>query len=114
MGFWVFSKFFQMVVFFLKIPNLDFAVYLRPFYVPYMPHRYPAAKINKMPKGSVPALQQEMLRRVSKRYDVDVIVKSASNDGLTILRAVDKESAQEFVQETLQEVWETVDDWFIR
>ncbi|EPT5798183.1 DinI-like family protein [Escherichia coli] len=103
-----------MVVFFLKIPNLDFAVYLRPFYVPYMPHRYPAAKINKMPKGSVPALQQEMLRRVSKRYDVDVIVKSASNDGRTILRAVDKESAQEFVQETLQEVWETADDWFIR
>ncbi|HAU9084975.1 TPA: DinI-like family protein, partial [Escherichia coli] len=44
-------------------------------------------KISKMPKGSVPALQQEMLRRVGKRYDdVDVIVKSASNDGLTILR----------------------------
>lgn len=104
-----------MVVFFLKIPNLDFAVYLRPFYVPYMPHRYPAAKINKMPKGSVPALQQEMLRRIGKRYDdADVIVKSASNDGLTILRAVDKESAQEFVQETLQEVWETADDWFVQ
>ncbi|CAM6990179.1 TPA: DinI family protein [Escherichia coli] len=104
-----------MVVFFLKIPNLDFAVYLRPFYVPYMPHRYPAAKINKMPKGSVPALQQEMLRRVSKRYDdVDVIVRAANNDSLTILRAVDKESAHEFVQETLQEAWETADDWFIR
>ncbi|EEV8850482.1 DinI-like family protein [Escherichia coli] len=72
-------------------------------------------KISKMPKGSVPALQQEMLRRISKRYDdVDVIVKSASNDGLTILRAVDKESAQEFVQETLQEVWETADDWFMQ
>ncbi|ELE3013034.1 DinI-like family protein, partial [Escherichia coli] len=26
---------------------------------------------------------------------------------------VDKESAQEFVQETLQNVWETADDWFI-
>ncbi|EET5681508.1 DinI-like family protein [Escherichia coli] len=71
-------------------------------------------KISKMPKGSVPALQQEMLRQISKRYDdVEVIVKSASNDGLTILRAVDKESAQEFVQETLQNVWETTDDWFI-
>ncbi|EGD64280.1 damage-inducible protein DinI [Escherichia coli O157:H7 str. K2622] len=36
-----------------------------------------------MPKGSVPALQQEMLRRVSKRYDdVEVIIKSTSNDGL--------------------------------
>lgn len=72
-------------------------------------------KFSKMPKGSVPALQKEMLRRVSKRYDdVDVIVKSASNDGLTILRAVDKESAQEFVQETLQDVWKTADDWFIQ
>ncbi|MDZ4880218.1 DinI-like family protein [Escherichia coli] len=72
-------------------------------------------KISKMPKGSVSALQQEMLRRISKRYDnVEVIVKSASNDGLTILRAVDKESAHEFVVETLQEVWETADDWFIR
>ncbi|EEQ9381161.1 DinI-like family protein [Escherichia coli] len=71
-------------------------------------------KISKMPKGSVPALQQEMLRQISKRYDdVEVIVKSASNDGLTILRVVDKESAQEFVQETLQNVWETADDWFI-
>ncbi|EJG7686305.1 DinI-like family protein, partial [Escherichia coli] len=71
-------------------------------------------KISKMPKGSVPALQQEMLRRISKRYDdVDVIVRAASNDGLTILRAVDKESALEFVQETLQEVWQTADDWFM-
>ncbi|MDN1913041.1 DinI family protein, partial [Escherichia coli] len=41
--------------------------------------------------GSVPALQQEMSSRIRKRYDdVEVIVKSASNDGLTILRAVDK------------------------
>ncbi|KAA3384495.1 DinI-like family protein, partial [Akkermansia muciniphila] len=33
---------------------------------------------------------------------------------LTILRAVDKESALEFVQETLQEVWQTADDWFMQ
>ncbi|HFV2410029.1 TPA: DinI-like family protein, partial [Escherichia coli] len=55
-------------------------------------------KMTKMPKGSVPALQQEMSRRIRKRYDdVEVIVKSASNDGLTILRAVDKENAQKFI-----------------
>ncbi|WP_366543152.1 DinI-like family protein, partial [Salmonella enterica] len=42
-------------------------------------------KISKMPKGSVEALKQEMTRRVSKRYDdVEVIVKSASNDGLSV------------------------------
>ncbi|HFV6152382.1 TPA: DinI-like family protein, partial [Escherichia coli] len=55
-------------------------------------------KFSKMPKGSVPALQQEMSRRIRKQYDdVEVIVKSASNDGLTILRAVDKENAQKFI-----------------
>ena len=37
MDFWTFSKFFQIVVFFLKTPDLDFAVYLRPLCVPYMP-----------------------------------------------------------------------------
>lgn len=68
-----------------------------------------------MPNGAVDALKEELTRRISKRYDdVDVSVKSASNDGLTILRVVNKESAQEFVQETLQEVWETADDWFIQ
>ncbi len=72
-------------------------------------------KFSKMPKGSVPALQQEMLRRLRKRYeDVEVVVKSASNDGLAILKAVDKDSAKTFVQETLQEVWETADDWFMQ
>lgn len=72
-------------------------------------------KMTKMPNGAVDALKEELTRRISKLYDdVDVIVKSASNDGLTILRSVDKESAQKFVQETLQEVWETADDWFIR
>ena len=72
-------------------------------------------KMTKMPNGAVDALKEELTRRISKLYDdVDVIEKSASNDGLTILRSVDKESAQKFVQETLQEVWETADDWFIR
>ncbi|MDH7192243.1 DinI-like family protein, partial [Escherichia coli] len=65
-------------------------------------------KMTKMPNGAVDALKEELTRRISKLYDdVDVIVKSASNDGLTILRSVDKESAQKFVQETLKEVWET-------
>ena len=45
---------------------------------------------------------------------MDIVVRVASNDGLTILIAVDKESAQEFVQETLQEVWQTADDWFMQ
>ncbi len=72
-------------------------------------------KIGKMPKGSTEALKQEMTRRVSQRYDdVEVIVKSASNDGLSVLRAPDKDAAKAFVQETLQDAWENADDWFVQ
>lgn len=72
-------------------------------------------KIGKMPKGSTEALKQEMTRRVSRRYDdVEVIVKSASNDGLSVLRAPDKDAAKAFVQETLQDAWENADDWFVQ
>ncbi|ELL0545447.1 DinI-like family protein [Salmonella enterica] len=72
-------------------------------------------KISKMPKGSTEALKQEMTRRVSKRYDdVEVIVKSASNDGLSVLRVTDKDEAKAFVQETLQDTWENADDWFVQ
>lgn len=56
-----------------------------------------------------------MTRRVSKRYDeVEVIVKSASNDGLSVFRVADKDDAKAFVQETLQDAWENADDWFVQ
>jgi hypothetical protein len=49
-----------------------------------------------------------------KQYDdVEVIVKTASNDGLSVLWATDKEIAKEFVEETLKDAWETADDWFV-
>lgn len=70
-------------------------------------------KAKAMPNGSMEALREEMTRRVSKRYeDVDVIVKPASNDGLSILRAADKDDAKKFVEQTLQDAWESADDWF--
>ena len=54
-----------------------------------------------------------MTRRISKQYDdVEVIVKTASNDGLSVLWATDKEIAKEFVEETLKDARETADDWF--
>lgn len=68
-----------------------------------------------MPKGSIHALKEEMTRRISEQYDdVEVIVKTASNDGLSVLWATNKEIAKGFVEETLQNTWETADDWFVR
>ena len=70
-------------------------------------------KVKAMPNGAIDALKKEMTHRVSKRYpDTEVIVKSASNDGLSVLRAPDKDDAKKFVQDTLQNTWESADDWF--
>ncbi|HFN0788416.1 TPA: DinI-like family protein [Klebsiella variicola subsp. variicola] len=72
-------------------------------------------KVKAMPKGSIEALIDELTKRLSPRYPgVEVIVKTASNDGLSVLRATDKEIAKEFVEETLQDAWESADDWFVR
>lgn len=52
-------------------------------------------KAGKMPKGSMHALKEEMTRRISEQYDdVEVIVKTACNDGLSMLWATDKEIAK--------------------
>ena len=72
-------------------------------------------KAKAMPKVSVNALTQELTKRLSTRYeDVEVIVKTASNDGLSVLRSADKEGDKAYVQDVLQETWESADDWFTR
>jgi len=72
-------------------------------------------KAKAMPKGSIDALTQEMTKRLSARYeDVEVRVKTTSNDGLSVLRSKDKVGDKAYVQEMLQETWETADDWFSR
>ena len=75
--------------------------------------------ITSLPKrqlqnGVVDALKEELTRRISKRYDdVEVIVKATSNDGLSVTRTADKDSAKTFVQETLKDTWESADEWFV-
>lgn len=72
-------------------------------------------KAKAMPKGSIDALTKEITKRLSARYeDVEVIVKTASNDGLSVLRTKDNERDKVYVQEVLQETWESADDWFSR
>lgn len=71
-------------------------------------------KAKAMPKSSINALTEELTKRLSSRYDdVEVIVKTASNDGLSVLRSKDKEGDKEYVQGVLQETWESADDWFV-
>ncbi|ADU69416.1 DinI family protein [Pantoea sp. At-9b] len=42
-------------------------------------------KAGKMPKGAMDALQVELTKRLSRSYpDLNVVVKTASNDGLSV------------------------------
>jgi DNA-damage-inducible protein I len=70
-------------------------------------------KVAKMPKGSMDALREELTKRLKCRYsDIDVIVKAASNDGMSLIRPTDKDKDKAYVSEILQETWESADDWF--
>lgn len=70
-------------------------------------------KYGKLPKTASTALQEEMTKRLSKQYqDIEVIVKPAGSDGLSVFRAADKDETKKNVEKMLQEVWESADDWF--
>ena len=68
-------------------------------------------RTKKLPDGAVPALEAELLRRLSQSYeDVKLTVRLAGADGLSILGG-DKGDKQ-CIEEILQETWESADDWF--
>ena len=67
-----------------------------------------------MPNGAVDALKEELTQHIGERYDdVEMIVKATSNDGFSVTRTADKDSAKTFVQETLKDTWESADEWFV-
>ncbi|MDF7787845.1 DinI-like family protein [Pantoea stewartii] len=72
-------------------------------------------KVKAMPKGSVEGLRDELIKRLGRKYeDLEVIVKAASNDGLSVRRTQDKEGDKAHVEKVVQEAWESADEWFYR
>ncbi len=68
-------------------------------------------KAKAMPKGSILALQDELARRLVKKYgEVVVEIKTKGSDALYIRGATDTE--REEIDAILQETWESADDWF--
>lgn len=68
-------------------------------------------KIKKLPNGAIPALQEELLKRLSRRYeDCSLIVRQAGSDGLFVTGA--EKDDKKLIEEILQETWESADDWF--
>lgn len=68
-------------------------------------------KTKKMPAGALPALQEELIKRLSRQYeDCSLVVRQASSDSLSVTGA-DKDEKKR-VETILQETWESADDWF--
>lgn len=63
------------------------------------------------PVGYTNALTEELKNRLSRKFsDLDVKVRFAGADGLTVLGGANED--KKAVEEILQDTWESADDWF--
>jgi len=65
-------------------------------------------RMKKLPDGAIPALESELLKRLSKQFDeCQLTIKRAGNGGLAVFGG-DKKEVEHIVHET----WESADEWF--
>lgn len=68
-------------------------------------------RTKELPKGALPALEKELLKRLNHQYeDCSLIIRRAGSDGLSVFGA-DKDD-KKIIEKILQETWESADDWF--
>ncbi|EAA8720147.1 DinI family protein [Salmonella enterica] len=68
-------------------------------------------KSKELPRGAIPALEKELLKRLRNQYEnCNLTIRRGSQDGLSIIGAADDDKKR--IQSILQETWESADDWF--
>lgn len=68
-------------------------------------------RTKELPKGVVPALEKDCLKRLQNQFkECDLVIRRAGSDGL-IVYGREKEFKKK-VEEILQQTWESADDWF--
>lgn len=68
-------------------------------------------RTKELPKGAVPALEKELLKRLGNQYEnCSLSIRRTGSDGLSVLGG-DKEDKKK-IETILQETWESADDWF--
>ncbi|ELM7341111.1 TPA_asm: DinI family protein [Salmonella enterica subsp. diarizonae serovar 50:l,v:z35] len=68
-------------------------------------------KSKELPRGAIPALEKELLKRLQNQYEnCNLTIRRGSQDGLSIVGAADGDKRR--IQSILQETWESADDWF--
>ncbi|MFZ5134129.1 DinI-like family protein [Enterobacter hormaechei] len=65
----------------------------------------------ELPKGAVPALEKELLKRLQNQFDeCSPVVRRAGPDGLSVYGG--EKEVKKKVEEILQQTWESADDCF--
>lgn len=68
-------------------------------------------RTKELPKGAIPALETELVKRLQNQYeDCSLVIRRAGDDSLTVFGGDKGDKAK--VEEILQETWESADDWF--
>ncbi|HCJ7743642.1 TPA: DinI-like family protein [Citrobacter freundii] len=68
-------------------------------------------RTKELPKGAVPALEKELLCRISQDYsDYKLTIRRTASDGLSVIGG--EKSDKKRIEEILQETWESADEWF--
>ncbi|EKG2383237.1 DinI family protein [Salmonella enterica] len=68
-------------------------------------------KSKELPRGAIPALEKELLKRLQNQYEnCNLTIRRGSQDGLSIIGVADGDKKR--IQSILQETWESADDWF--
>ncbi|HGY4912665.1 TPA: DinI-like family protein [Citrobacter freundii] len=68
-------------------------------------------RTKELPKGAVPALERELLKKLGNHYEnCSLSIRRAGSDGLSVFGG-DKEDKKR-IETILQETWESADDWF--
>lgn len=68
-------------------------------------------RTKELPKGTVPALEKEFLKRLQNLFDeCCLVIRRAGSDGLSVYRG--EKEAKKKVEEILLQTWESADDWF--
>ena len=68
-------------------------------------------KSKDLPRGAIPALETELLKRLQNQYEnCSLVIRRTGGDSLTVFGGDKGDKTK--VEEILQETWESADDWF--
>lgn len=68
-------------------------------------------RTKELPKGALPALEKELLKRLNNQYEnCSLVIRRTGSDSLSVFGG--NKDDKNNIESILQETWESADDWF--